>query len=69
MLQPRGPVEKFKVAENLNFFDLIAIVTRFFKAKDALEKLEELVTRGVLTGDLRVLPLIGFDSKMVFPLL
>lgn len=57
-----------KYFHKLNIFDQITILMRYYSLEEALVELKKLIAAGVLSGNLEVLPLIGLNSDLVFPL-
>ena len=56
-------------SQQINFFDFITLMCRFLKTKDLRTKFNEIISYGVVNGNLEVLTLIGLNSPQVFPVL
>ena len=56
-------------SQQINFFDFITVMCRFLKTKDLRNKFNEIISYGVVNGNLEVLTLIGLNSPQVFPVL
>ena len=55
--------------EHMCFFDLMVVLLRFATLPEILQKMEEIIRSGLASGNLEILPLIGLNSDLVFPLL
>ena len=61
--------EPLQSSKGLNYFDYLAILLRFLPQDQLSQKLHQIVLEGIQHGDLLILPIIGLNSNLVFPLL
>jgi hypothetical protein len=47
----------------INFFDFITIMCRFLKTKELVTKCNEIVSYGIINGNLEVIMLTGLNSS------